>query len=198
MVYGNAVLGQNRAALCAAGAEAAGSPNCPNLGWQPQGNTAAAAPALENGLHRLQIRITEEGRRVTLLPETPLSFVVKNTVNQLPTGVVSSPTNAQRVSGVINGTGYAWDPDGRITTAQLIVNNVIRAALTYGAPAAEARAALRDVPAGPNIGFVGTFDTRVLQNGLYRLAVRLVDNSNGSVFIPGLTTAGMYIVVDNP
>ena len=198
VVYGNAVLGQNRAALCAAGAEAAGSPNCPNLGWQAQVNTAAAAPALENGLHRLQIRITEEGGRVTLLPDTPLLFVVKNTVNQLPAGVVSSPTNAQRVSGVINVTGYAWDPDGRITTAQLIVNNVVRATLTYGAPAAEACAALRDVPACPNIGFVGTFDTRVLQNGLYRLAVRLVDNSNGSALIPGLTTAGMNIVVDNP
>jgi hypothetical protein len=38
----------------------------------------------------------------------------------------------------------------------------------------------------------------VLQNGLYRLAVRLVDNSNGSALIPGLTTAGMNIVVDNP
>jgi len=63
---------------------------------------------------------------MTLLPEKPLSFVVKNPVNQPPTGVVSSPTNAQRVSVVIDVTGYAWDPDGRITLAQVIVNNVIR------------------------------------------------------------------------
>lgn len=135
---------------------------------------------------------------MTLLPEKPLSFVVKNPVNQPPTGVVSSPTNAQRVSGVINVTGYAWDPDGRITSAQLIVNNVIRAVLVYGTPAAEACATLREVAACPHIGFAGTFDTRLLQNGLYRLAVRLVDSSNGSVLIPGLTTAGMKIVVDNP
>lgn len=60
VAYANALLGQNRAALCAAGAEAAGAPNCPNSGWQAQWNTAAA-PALENGLHRMQIRITEEG-----------------------------------------------------------------------------------------------------------------------------------------
>ncbi|MBZ2178254.1 MAG: hypothetical protein K7J47_11170 [Acidobacteria bacterium] len=61
VAYGSALLGQNRAALCAARAKATGSPNCPDLGWQAQLNTAAAAPALGNGLYRMQIRITEEG-----------------------------------------------------------------------------------------------------------------------------------------
>jgi len=49
----------------------------------------------------------------------------------------------------------------------------------------------------PNIGFEGTFDTKLLRNGPHRLGVRLVDDTGQSTVIPAITSAGMNITVEN-
>ena len=96
-------------------------------------------------------------------------------------------------------SGHAWDPDGRIAPVFLLVDGVQRgAAIRYGLPRPEACAALADVAACPNIGFEGTYDTRSLSNGAHRLGAILRDDAGRAVIIPGLTTAGMNIIVDNP
>ena len=197
IVYSRAMYGQPRADIC--GADAAGAPNCPAIGWQTMLNTTAAIPALRNGEHRLQVRITEDSGRISYRPESPLKVTVDNPANEPPKGVVTEPTNLQRVSGMLTISGHAWDPDGRIASVFLLIDGVQRgAAIRYGLPRPEACAALADVAACPNIGFEGTYDTRTLSNGAHRLGAILRDDAGRAVIIPGLTTAGMNIIVDNP
>jgi hypothetical protein len=196
IAYTRATYGLARTDVCAA--EAAGATNCPAIGWVAAVNTPTVGLVLPNGPHTLQIRITEDNGRVSVLPESPIGVVIKNAGNTPPQGVVTEPSNAQVVSGTINVSGYAWDADGRVSAAILLVDNVQRANLRYGSARPEVCTALNDVPACPNIGFDGTFDTRILSNGSHRLGVLLVDNAGASVTIPGITTAGMNITVNNP
>ncbi|MBL8228667.1 MAG: hypothetical protein JNL98_09325 [Bryobacterales bacterium] len=67
----------------------------------------------------------------------------------------------------------------------------------YGLPRPEACAALEGVTACPNIGFEGDFDTRLFQNGLYTLGVRIIDERSGMVTVPGVTATGVNIVTSN-
>jgi hypothetical protein len=196
VAFTRAAYGLNRADLCAA--DAAGAPNCPGLGWQAVINTTANAPALPNGDHTVQLRITEDNGRLSFQPETPIKVSVDNPVNLPPTGVLTAPTNAQRVSGILTISGHAWDPDGRILSATIAIDGVQYNTLRYGLPRPEACASLENIAACPNIGFEGTFDTRRLANGNHRLAVILRDDSGRAVTIPGLTNAGINIAVDNP
>jgi len=194
--YGRAVYGFNRQDICAGAA--AGSPNCPGIGWQVSFNTLTVFPGLTAGEHRLQIRITEDNGRLTIQPEQPILVKVEVPANVPPTGAVTQPANAERVSGVITVSGHGWDPDGRVLQAILVVDGQQRVLLRYGLPRPDACAELTDAAACPNIGFEGTFDTRTLSNGAHRLGVLLVDNAGRSILIPGITTSGMNITVDNP
>jgi len=196
IVYSRAAYGLNRADIC--GGEAAGAPNCPGVGWQATFNSATIAPVLRNGEHRIQLRITEDNGRTTYQPDASITVKVDNPVNEVPKGVLTEPTNAQRVSGAINISGHAWDPDGRVTQAILVIDGAQRLLLRYGIARPEACAVLADVTACPNIGFEGTFDTRTLTNGNHRLGVLIVDNSGRTVLVPGITNAGLNITVDNP
>lgn len=196
VAYGRASYGLSRAALCAPGAEAAGSPNCPGIGFAGFVDTRADSLGLANGEHKLQIRVTEESGRVTHLAER--TIVVNNPANLPPQGVLTSPPNAAVVSGTIDVLGHAWDPDGRIVQAFVAIDNAVTAPLRYGVPRPEACAQLSDVAACPNIGFEGTFDTRRLSNGSHRLAVYVIDNQGKLIFFPALTSGGINITVSNP
>lgn len=197
VVYTRAVYGLGRADICSG--EGAGASNCPFIGWQAVINTTLDAPALANGEHRLQIRITEDNGRISYQPETPVTIRVDNVVNLAPIGVVTSPTNLQRVSGIITISGYAWDPDGRVANVFLAINDGQRgAAMRYGLPRPDACATLPDVAACPNIGFETTFDTRTLPNGPASLAAVVQDDLGRFVFVPAITAQGMNIIVDNP
>lgn len=178
IVYGRATYGMARADMCAA--EAQGSPNCPGVGFTFGLNSTAAAPTLNNGSHRLQIRVIDESGRATLIPEQPINITVENTANALPTGGLESPRNGERVSGVIRIAGRASDSDGRVTAAALLIDN-------------ELRGALRLVDGG----FEGEFDTRLLQNGQHTLGVRLLDDRGGAEVIPKIAGGGLNIRVEN-
>ncbi len=198
IAYGRTSFGVTRADLCAANGPATGSPNCPGVGWVTAIDTTSEGPALRNGEHRVQVRITEDNGRITYHPETPVVVTVDNPANKLPIGVVTTPTNLQRVSGVLNISGHAYDPDGRFLLVYLLIDNQIRATLRYGNARPEVCATLSGIPACPNIGFDGTFDTRLLSNGPHRLGVLLLDGDDATVVAPLITNAGMNIIVDNP
>jgi extracellular elastinolytic metalloproteinase len=198
IAYGRTSFGVARPDLCAANGPANGAVNCPGVGWVTAINTTSEGPALRNGEHSVQIRITEDNGRITYQPETPVVVTVENAVNKLPIGVITTPTNAQRVSGVINISGHAYDPDGRFLAVYLLIDDQIRATLRYGNPRPEVCATLTGVAACPNIGFDGTFDTRLLANGNHRLGVLLLDANDATVVAPLITNAGMNITVNNP
>lgn len=195
VAYGRAGYNVARQDVCAG--PASGSVNCPGVGFNFTLNTATGSPTLTNGAHSLQVRATDASGRTTLIPEIPISFVVANPQNVPPKGVLTTPTNMERVSGVIRLSGYAWDPDGRVVGAQLLLNGALRANARYGLPRPEACAELPDVTACPNIGFEVDLDTRALPNGLYTFGIRLVDDRGAAVVIPAVTATGINVVVNN-
>jgi hypothetical protein len=71
-------------------------------------------------------------------------------------------------------------------------------ALAYGEERGEQCASLADVPACPDIGFSGDFDTSVLSNGLHQIGVMLVDNVGRSAVIPLPGRFGMNVFVNDP
>jgi hypothetical protein len=173
--------------------------NCPNVGFDIPVNTAGTFPPIPDGRRRLQIRVIDETGRMTLFPETPLEINVSNGSNHAPRGALVTPTNNSRVRGSINVWGYAWDPDGRITQVQLLINGELRATIPYGETRPGECANLPDVAACPDIGFALDFDTRRLLNGPQVLGVRAVDNRGAAVILPSPSpnAGGITIFVEN-
>ena len=193
--YGRAGYGQPRPEICSAlGFE---SPNCPGVGFMFAINSAAGSIPLPNGEHLLRLRIQDETGRFTLYPETPLTIRVTNQANESPRGFMTSPSNGQRVSGTILVWGWAWDPDGRIVRADVLVDGVVRGQANYGETRPEQCASLPDVAACPNIGFWYEFNTRTLLNGPHLIGVRLLDDRGRSVVIPQDAANGSTIIVQN-
>jgi hypothetical protein len=143
--------------------------------------------------------VIDETGRMTLFPETPLEINVSNGSNHAPRGALVTPTNNSRVRGSINVWGYAWDPDGRITQVQLLINGELRATIPYGETRPGECANLPDVAACPDIGFALDFDTRRLLNGPQVLGVRAVDNRGAAVILPSPSpnAGGITIFVEN-
>lgn len=195
ITFGRATYGLARAELCAGSGEAAGSPNCPGIGFRFAMNTATVTPTLPNGRHQVRLRLVDALGRLTLLE--PQTIVVDNPANQPPDGAMTAPVNGARVSGTLRVTGHAYDPDGRITQVLLLVDGGAVAVATYGRPSPEACAGLPNVGACPNIGYEVTFDTRTLSNGLHRIGIALVDNNGAQVIIPRTTNAGVNVFVEN-
>ncbi len=195
VTYGQANYGLRRDDIC----NALPTPlpvNCPAVGFSftLQSLTGLLLP---NGAHSLQIRARDESGRMTLIPETPVRINVENASPQLPRGVLLNPAPNSTVSGVVKIWGWAWDPDGSIRQASLIVDGRAVQTLSYGDPRPEQCAALPDVPACPGIGFWGDFDTSTLSNGLHQFGVRLTDNQGNVTEIPKLSAYGMNVTVRN-
>jgi hypothetical protein len=194
ITYGRATYGLPRADIC--NTLDPRPLNCQLIGFMMSLNTRAGVP-LANGPHSLQIRVLDETGRLTVIPETPVPITVNNDSNVPPTGRLIAPTHNERVSGIIAIYGHAWDPDGRVTQVQLLVNGEVRATIPYGRPRPEECEALSDVTACPNIGFETGFDTRRLNNGPNVLGVRLVDDRGTSVVIPSQVRDGINLMVEN-
>jgi hypothetical protein len=145
----------------------------------------------------MQIRLQDQTGRYHLISESPVNFTVDNPVNLPPVGDILAPQNNSTVSGIITVSGYAYDPDGRVASVLLIVDNVSRGAATLGGDRSAVCANLTDVAACPNIGFEINFDTRTLANGLHSLRLRAVDASGAASFIPAAPRAGLNIFVRN-
>jgi hypothetical protein len=56
---------------------------------------------------------------------------------------------------------------------------------------------LTDVPACPNIGFEGDFNTTLLPNGQHLLYVRVRDNNGRTLTLPSPTYVGMPVNISN-
>jgi hypothetical protein len=193
--YGSAVYGLPRADVC--GSLGFTSPSCPNIGFTFTLDSLNGRVPLPNGDHQLQVRVWDESGRLTLYPETPLTFRVNNAPNEAPRGVLVTPANAERVSGNILVWGYAWDPDGHIRSVELLVDGFPRATLRYGDPRPDQCAALSGVAACPNIGFAHEFNTRTVLNGPHVLGIRLTDDRGRVVTIPQNAANGLTINVAN-
>jgi hypothetical protein len=195
VTYGRVNYGQPRPEVCASlGFE---SPNCPGVGFTLTINSATGSVPLPNGEHLLRLRIQDETGRFTLYPETPITIRVNNEPNQAPQGFLTSPGNGQRVSGTLLVWGWAWDPDGKIETVQLLVDGVVRATVPYGETREGQCATLADVAACPNIGFAYEFNTRTVLNGPHVLGIRLTDDRGKSVVVPQNALNGTTIIVSN-
>ncbi|HEU0119158.1 MAG TPA: M36 family metallopeptidase [Bryobacteraceae bacterium] len=198
VAYGRATYGLPRTDICSDAAM--GALNCPGIGWLALVPNSAS-PALPNGDHRIQLRITEDNGRVTLQPAAPISFKLQAPPIPAPKVVFSEPANMQRVSGTITVSGYAWspNPDDGILGINLLVDGATRSnpAVRYGLRRDEACSTLPDVEPCPFIGFEATFDTRLLTNGLHSLGVAVFDYSGNVTIAPKLTAAGLNIIVAN-
>ncbi len=173
--------------------------NCPNAGFTFNLNTLGSVVPIDNGPHKLQLRVFDETGRTTLIPEAPLDITVKNNGNQPPKGDLTAPLNNDRVSGMMRISGYAYDPDGRIIAVQFYVDGEFRGSIPYGAPRPEVCAALTGITACPNIGFDLNFDSRVLSNGPHVFGVRIFDNAIANVLLPVVrpNSGGININVQN-
>ncbi|MFN7921721.1 MAG: M36 family metallopeptidase [Bryobacteraceae bacterium] len=174
-------------------------PNCPNIGFDIPVSTTGSTPPIPDGKRKLQIRIVDESGRITLYPETPLEINVNNGANQLPKGALVTPSQNEHVKGSINIWGYAWDPDGRVALAQLLVDGEVRATIPYGETRPGECAVLTGIGACPNIGFALDFDTRKLRNGPVVLGVRVIDNRGGVTVLPSPSpnVSGITVFVEN-
>jgi hypothetical protein len=193
--YVRATYGAPRAEVCTSlGPRPAA---CPGIGFTAQINSVNGPVPLVNGEHSMQIRLQDQTGRYHLISESPVNFTVDNPVNLPPVGDILAPQNNSTVSGIITVSGYAYDPDGRVASVLLIVDNVSRGAATLGGDRSAVCANLTDVAACPNIGFEINFDTRTLANGLHSLRLRAVDASGAASFIPAAPRAGLNIFVRN-
>ena len=194
VTYGSAMYGQERADACAG---LAGRPNCPRVGFQLNLDTASTALPMPNGRHTLAARVQDETGRFTLIPETPITIVVRNPENQLPMGALETPRRNDRLRGTARISGHAYDPDGRVTTVSLLVDGQLLTTVPYGLPRPEACAQLQQTAACPNIGFELDLDTRRIANGPRVLGIRLLDDRGGAVTIPRDNRNGINVFVEN-
>lgn len=202
VTYGQATYGQRRDDVCPAPGSTS-PPNCPFAGFQFPLNTLSyigpSGPvALPNGTHALQIRVRDESGRVTLIPETPRTILVNNPVEARPVGVLTSPVNGQRISGVVRIAGHVYSPTRRISSVVLRIDGENRRLATYGLPRPDACAALPDVAACPNIGFEVDFDTRTFPNGPHVLGIRAIDDRGIDTIFPRVNDQGINITINNP
>ena len=193
ITFGNAALNDLRTDVCTGST----SPNCPRAGFTFMLNTATGLIPVPNGRHTLEVRAVDETGRFTLIPEQPVNIEVGNTSNAPPVGILEAPLANSRLSGRVTIRGWAYDPDGRVLSATLLVDGVARAAALYGRPRPDVCQGLAGVAACPNIGFEVEFDTRFLGNGLHNLGVRLIDDRGSAVTIPDRTAFGMNVFVEN-
>ena len=193
--YGTATYGVNRNDIC--GTLPNRPPNCPGIGFQFTLNTVNGAVQLPNGQHSLQLRVTDESGRFSVIPEKPVAINVDNANNDAPIGRITFPTSNAKLSGTVKLTGWAYDPDGTIQSVDFFVGLRAAGTLQYGLPAPEVCAALRDVPGCPNIGFEGDFDTTLLPNGQHLLYIRVRDNKSRITTLPDPTAYGMPITIEN-
>ncbi len=171
--------------------------NCPGVGFQYLFDPILGIQTVAPGRHTLQFRVREESGRLTVFPETPISFTIPGTANRVPTGALDAPTANAILSGSVTVRGWAYDPDGTVTSARLIVNGVVLATLRLVEPRPDICATLPEVKACPNIGFETTLDTTLLRNGLNSLYIQVVDNASAFANVPLTSGTGINVFIAN-
>ena len=200
VTYPNTLYGITRTDICNA-LPAPLPPNCPSVGWSISVNTRTGTPPLPDGPHSMQIRVLDETGRFTLVPDQPVPFSVKNGPQTPPVGVITSIQPGDRLSGVVQASGYAYSPGSTISSTTgvlLVVDGVGLALAQYGLPRPAECATLSGVTACPNIGFNVNLDTRMLTNGNHVIGVQITNSAGLSIIVPNVVRNGMNVVVNNP
>jgi len=156
---------------------------------------------LPDGPHSMQLRVQDETGRFTLLPNQPVPFSVKNGAQTPPIGALTSIAPGDRLSGVVQISGYAYSPTGTISSTTgviLVIDGVGWDYAQYGLSRPTECATLTGVAACPNIGFNINLDTRLLTNGNHVIGVQITNSAGLSVIVPNLVRYGMNVVVNNP
>jgi hypothetical protein len=188
--------GIQRNDICA-GLPAPAPPNCPMVGWSLTVNTRSGSPPLPDGPHSMQLRVLDETGRLTLLPDQPIPFTVKNGPQTFPTGALTSIQPNDRLSGTIPISGYAYSLGGRVTSVIVLVDGSGIATAQYGLPRPQECGSLPQVSACPNIGFNLNFDTRRLSNGTHSIGVRITNELGLGVTVPSQLRGGTNVTVNN-
>ena len=196
VTYGPTTYGTSRNDIC--GSLTPRPPGCPAIGFQLTVNTRDADPPLSDGQHTIQVRITDEAGRYTMIPEAPVSFTVDNGARPTVSGAITVPANGATVSGIIDVSGYLYTSSGRITNANVAVDNfLLYDNVTLNQPRPDVCATLTDVAACPNIGFTAKFDTRRLSNGPHTIQVYGMLNSGQSFLLPLIGNPVLNVIVKN-
>lgn len=172
--------------------------NCSGVGWTLAYNTQTSLPPLPDGPHSMQIRVQDDSGRFTTLPDAPMAFTVKNGAQQAPLGGLISPKPNDRLTGIVNVSGFAYSPGGQVSSVTLLVDGALRGIASYGSPQPDICASLTGVEACPNIGFSALLDTTTIPNGPHVFGIRITNNQGLSRIVPALDSAGMNVVIDNP
>ncbi len=171
--------------------------NCPAIGFQLVINTRTGTPPLQDGDHTLQIRVRDETGRLTILPDSKVSFKLKNGTVDFPKGALTSHKAGDTLTGTVQLAGYAYSQTGTIRNVVVIYDNQFADLARYGTPAAEVCAALPGVAACPNIGWTFDLDTSRLSNGNHKIAVQITDSAGVITNLPSIGQPTISVTVKN-
>src|SRR5216684_1733720 len=190
VTYGPTTYGIARTDIC--NALTTKPPNCPNIGFQLSLITSGGFPPVPDGQHTLQIRARDETGRFTLIPDTPITFTVKNGPPAAILGGMDTPKTNDHLSGTIHATGYAYSPGQKIVLNVVAIDNFFSLGTArYGLPRPDICAQLTNVPACPNIGFTFDLDTTKILNGPHTLGVLFINDHNDTGFVPNQVNGGI-------
>lgn len=196
VTYGPTTYGISRTDIC--NALTTKPPNCPAIGFQLGLATSGGFPPVPDGQHTLQIRARDETGRFTLIPDTPITFTVKNGAPAAILGGLDTPKTNDHLSGIVHMSGYAYSPGQRIVANVVAFDNYFGIGTArYGLPRPDICATLTNVPACPNIGFTFDLDTTTILNGPHTLGVLFVNDHNDQGFVPNLANGGINVIIDN-
>lgn len=193
VTWGPAAYGGARPDICTSPAVAT---NCPGVGFTYTFNPISNLP-ISSGEHKLQIRARDLNGNFYLYPETPFPFTLDKPKNDPPIAVLTSPQPNEKVKGTVNVTGYAYDPDGRVVSVLVVVDQQRGFTATIGRPSPEVCAQLKDVAACPNIGFTLSLDTRSFTNGVHSMYISVADDKGAITRAPAAIYSGINFTVEN-
>lgn len=171
--------------------------SCPGVGFRALFATVQSFPPIQDGPHSLQVRVRDETGRLSLYPEKPINFSVKNGTAATISAVLSNPASNATLSGTVTVDGYVYAPGGKISTVLLIVDNVTAYPVKFNQPRPDVCAGLPDADACPNIGFTVDFDTRRLLNGPHSFGIYAVTDQGTYDQFPKLVSGGINVFVKN-
>jgi hypothetical protein len=194
-VYAGTSYGASRTDICTGLSPA--PPNCPNVGFTGLFETLEAFPPIPDGPHTLQVRVRDQTGRFTLYPATPLKITVKNGAAAQIVGVLEAPKSGAVLSGTVTVSGYVYSPGQKITRAVLMVDSVLKTAVTIGVSRPDVCASLPAADACPAIGFTFQYDTRQLLNGPHALGIYAENDRGDYVAFPLIQNGGINVFVQN-
>ncbi|MBV8867685.1 MAG: hypothetical protein JO210_19960, partial [Acidobacteriaceae bacterium] len=161
---GNAGYGGNRSDVCAV---FAGSPGCPNVGW----NFSLDTTLIPDGTHTLE---------VTFTPSSGQGFTKATPFQVANLGAITNPTlisidkpNAQSApfTGIAFFGGWAVNSNAAIATVAISIDGSPNGYAEYGGARYDVCAKLPGSVGCPNVGWNYMFDTSTLTNGSHTVEV---------------------------